>query len=347
MGEHGVNVTLLSVGADMPYFIGYEAMPTERLTVLVVRRDETPVLLIPRLEVPRVAAGEFEILTWDEIDDPIDLAAGVAGKPESVAVGDHMWSSFLIGFRKRWPNASWLAASQLTSDLRLRKEPGEVEALRQAAQGVDRAMARIPSEVVFAGRSERQIAGQLQEMTVEEGHDRAEFAIVGSGPNSASPHHEPGARIVTEGDMVVCDFGGRWGGYYSDSTRTFVVGEPTAEQTEVHSVVLAANEAGRQAIRPGVLCEEIDSAARTVIADAGYADYFIHRTGHGIGLEIHEHPYMVLGNDQALEPGMAFSIEPGVYLPNYFGVRIEDIVVCEEDGVNSLNESSRTLNTVA
>ena len=346
MGEKQVDAVVLSVGADLPYFTGYEAMPSERLTAFVVRADAEPLLVVPALEVPRIPDGPYEIRSWDETEDPVGIAASTID-PSRVAVGDHMWSIFLTRLQKEWIHADWLPASEVIQDLRIIKDAGEIDLLRRAAQALDRAMARIPSEVVFAGRSERQIAGQLQEMTVEEGHDQAEFAIVGSGPNSASPHHEPGARIVTEGDMVVCDFGGRWGGYYSDSTRTFVVGEPTAEQTEVHSVVLAANEAGRQAIRPGVLCEEIDSAARTVIADAGYADYFIHRTGHGIGLEIHEHPYMVLGNDQALEPGMAFSIEPGVYLPHNFGVRIEDIVVCEKEGVNSLNESSRTLNSVA
>jgi Xaa-Pro aminopeptidase len=203
-------------------------------------------------------------------------------------------------------------------------------------------MARIPSEVVFGGSTESQIARRLREMTVEEGHDRAEFAIVGSGPNSASPHHEADSRIVTEGDMIVCDFGGRWGGYYSDSTRTFVVGQPTPKQAEVHSVVLAANEAGRQAVRPGVSCEEIDSAVRMLIADAGYGDEFIHRTGHGIGLEVHEEPYIVEGNGLSLEPGMAFSIEPGIYLRDEFGVRVEDVVVCSDNGVESLNESDRS-----
>ena len=207
-------------------------------------------------------------------------------------------------------------------------------------------MERIPAEVAFAGHTETEVARYLAALTVEEGHDEAEFTIVASGPNGASPHHHPGDRVIEVGDLVVCDFGGRHSGYYSDSTRTFVVGEPGADQTEVHEVVRAANEAGREAIAPGVPCQEIDRAARKVVDDAGFGEYFIHRTGHGIGLEVHEHPYIVEGNEQRLEPGIAFSVEPGIYLPGRFGVRIEDIVVCSDDGVESLNQSHRELISV-
>lgn len=342
MAESDVDVTLLSVGADLPYFTGYEAMASERLTVLVVARTGDPVLFVPLLEAPRVDPGEFEVRPWGETDDPVALAAGVAD-PSRVAVGDHMWSVFLTGFLKEWTGADWLPASELTRDLRIRKDDAEVELLRRAAQGVDRVMARIPEEVSFAGRTEGDVVRDLAGLTVEEGHDTAEFGIVASGPNGASPHHHGGDRVIQQGDMVVCDFGGRRGGYYSDSTRTFVVGEPSAEQTGIHSVVLAANEAGREVVVPGVACEDVDRAAREVVADAGYADYFIHRTGHGIGLEVHEHPYMVEGNDRVLEAGMTFSVEPGIYLPDRFGVRIEDIVVCTDDEVESLNQSERGL----
>jgi D-alanyl-D-alanine dipeptidase len=207
-------------------------------------------------------------------------------------------------------------------------------------------MSRIPAEVAFAGRTESDVARYLAALTVEEGHDQAEFTIVASGPNGASPHHHPGDRVIEQGDLVVCDFGGRRSGYYSDSTRTFVVGEPSREQGEVHDVVRAANQVGRDTIAPGVPCQEIDRAARAVVEDAGYGEFFIHRTGHGIGLEVHEHPYLVEGNDQALEPRMVFSVEPGIYLPGRFGVRIEDIVVCTHDGGESLNESHRSLVSV-
>ena len=346
MADRGVDAVLLSVGADLPYFTGYEATQTERLTVLIVRQEGEPVLFVPELEVPRIKPGDFEVRTWGETDDPVSLASGVGGSPSKVAVGDHMWSTFLVRFQKVWAHASWLPASDLTSALRMIKDAEEIGLLREAAHGVDRVMARIPAEVRFAGRTEREVSRQLSEMTIEEGHDFAEFAIVASGPNGASPHHEPGDRVIQDGDLVVCDFGGRQGGYYSDSTRTFSIGEPSAEQVEVHETVRAANAAGREAVAPGVLCLEIDRAARKVIEEAGYGEFFIHRAGHGIGLEVHEHPYMVEGNEVPLEVGMTFSVEPGIYLPGSYGVRIEDVIVCADEGVDNLNDSDRRLPTV-
>ncbi|HEX6222079.1 MAG TPA: Xaa-Pro peptidase family protein, partial [Acidimicrobiia bacterium] len=290
MEEHGVDVTVLSVGADLPYFTGYEAMPSERLTVLIVRSDGEPVLFVPELEAARVEAGELEVRPWGEVDDPVGLAVRVAGSPNSVAFGDHMWSVFLTRFQSHWTDASWVPASELTTPLRMRKDSEEIQLLRRAAQAVDRVMARAPLEIQFSGRTEREVARELRDMTIDEGHDVAEFAIVASGPNGASPHHHPGDRVIGEGDLVVCDLGGRLGGYYSDSTRTFSVGEPSDRQTEVHAVVEAANEAGRVAVEPGVPCQDVDRASRQVVIDAGYGDFFIHRTGHGIGLEVHEHP---------------------------------------------------------
>lgn len=343
LAGRGVDVALLSVGADLPYFTGYEAMPSERLTVLVVPALSEPVLFVPELEAPRVEPRWYEMRPWGETEEPVELAASMLANPSTVAVGDHMWSVFLTRFIKEWPHASWIPASEMTSELRVRKDADEIELLRQAAHAVDRVMARVPDEIVFKGHSESDVARRLAQLTVDEGHDSAEFTIVASGPNGASPHHHPGARVIEEGDLVVCDYGGRWEGYYSDSTRTFVVGGPTDEQEAVHAAVEAANQAGRRAVAPGVACQDIDRAARAVIDDAGYGEYFIHRTGHGIGLEVHEHPYMVEGNDRPLEPGMTFSVEPGVYLPGRFGVRVEDIVVCTDEGIESLNRSDRVL----
>jgi Xaa-Pro aminopeptidase len=254
-----------------------------------------------------------------------------------------MWSVFLTRFQTRWPDAAWVPASDLTGALRIRKDAGEVALLRSAAEAVDRVMTAIPGKVGFRGRTEKAIGRDLAELLVAEGHDEAMFTIVASGPNGASPHHDPGQRVVEPGDLIVCDIGGRIGGYYSDCTRTFVVGDPAPEPSEAHAAVLAAGEAGKAAIRPGVACQEVDRAARQVITDAGLGDYFIHRTGHGIGLEVHEDPYMVEGNEAVIEPGMAFSVEPGVYLPGRFGVRIEDIVVCDELVADVLNSSTRDL----
>jgi Xaa-Pro aminopeptidase len=347
MSEIGVGATLLSVGADLPYFTGYEAMPTERLTMLVVPVVGDPILFIPRLEAPRVVAGDFEMLAWDETDDPVALVAKAASGAERALIGDHTWSVFLVGLQKELPDISWAPASTVTKQLRMRKDRGEIEALRSAAHGVDRVLARVPGEVVFAGRTEVEVANDLRRMTVEEGHEMAAFAIVASGPNGASPHHEPEQRVIEPRDLAICDFGGRYEGYYSDVTRTFSVGDPTQEQVEIHAVVAAANAAGQSAVGPGVPCQEVDRATRYVVVEAGYGEYFIHRTGHGIGLEVHEHPYLVEGNDLGLEAGMTFSIEPGIYLPGQLGVRIEDIAVCTETGIDALNRADRNLVVVA
>jgi Xaa-Pro aminopeptidase len=343
MGETGIDAVLLTAGADMPYFSGYSAMPLERITAFVVGREEDPTLFVPRLEAPRVAKGNFEIVAWGETDDPIGLVVKRLGSSSTVAVGETMWSSFLLDFQSRMGGVEWSVASDLTRELRMRKEPGEIDRLRRAAEATDRVLARIPSEVQFAGRAQSAVAADFARMTVEEGHDRSWFTIIASGPDSASPHHETGSRQIEEGDMVVCDFGGIIDGYCSDVTRTFVVGAPTPKQQEVHDIVVSANVAGRAAIAPGVSCQEIDAAARRVIEDGGYGRYFIHRTGHGIGLEGHEHPYIVEGNDLALEAGMTFSVEPGVYIPGEFGVRVEDIVACGRESVDDLNRADRSL----
>jgi Xaa-Pro aminopeptidase len=200
--------------------------------------------------------------------------------------------------------------------------------------------------VRFAGRRELDVAADLAESLRAHGHETVEFTIVGSGPNGASPHHEAGEREIRPGDAVVLDFGGRMAGYCSDITRTVVVGEPEPELVRVHGIVRAAQQAGVEAVAPGVPCEAVDAAARAVIEEAGFGEAFMHRTGHGIGLDVHEPPYIVAGNRTPLEPGMTFSVEPGIYLAGRFGVRIEDIVAVTRDGVERLNEAPRELATV-
>lgn len=347
MGEGGVDVVLLTAGSDLPYFSGYTAMPLERITAFLVPLSGRPTMFVPRLEAARVRPGDFEVAAWDETDDPIGMIVSGIPNSSAVAVGETMWSAFLLEFQDRLDRVDWSVATSLTRELRMRKEPEEIDRLRRAAEATDRVIARIPGEVRFSGRSQSEIAADFARMTVEEGHDRAWFTIIASGPDSASPHHETGSRIVEVGDMVVCDFGGVIDGYHSDVTRTFVVGEPTDRQVEVHEVVRLANEAGRDAVAPGVGCAQIDRAARAVIEEAGYGEYFIHRTGHGIGLEGHEHPYVVEGNDIGLETGMTFSVEPGIYIPGAFGVRIEDIVACGEASVDDLNRAPRDLVSVS
>jgi Xaa-Pro aminopeptidase len=342
MERQGVDGFLLSSGSDLPYFTGYEAMPLERLTMLVVPLTSDPILVVPQLEAPRVKPGPFAIRSWAETEDPLDIVADLCQGSTSIAISDQTWSVFLLGLQALLPSAAFRSATPITRTLRAKKDSAEVEFLRRAAAGADRVSAHLAG-LKFSGHTEREISRLVTRMTVEEDHDQALFWIVASGPNSASPHHEPTDRVIQPGDLVVVDFGGKHRGYCSDTTRTFSVGEPDPQQVEVHAAVRAAQEAATAAVAPGVSAEEIDRVARRTITDAGYGEYFIHRTGHGIGLEGHEHPYLVEGNSEKLEPGMCFSIEPGIYLPDRFGVRIEDIVTVTEVGVESLNRANRDL----
>ncbi|HJR90907.1 MAG TPA: Xaa-Pro peptidase family protein [Acidimicrobiia bacterium] len=344
MKAAGIDALLVSVGPDLPYLTGYEAMPLERLTMLVLTSSGAS-LVVPRLEAPRVAPGPFETRPWRETEDPVDIVAGMIRSAGSVAIGDHTWSVFLLGLQERLNRARFSSATPITSALRMRKERAEIELLRRAARATDRVAARLV-DVRMSGMTERQLSRVVGAWTVEEGHDVDTFKIVASGPNGASPHHEPTDRVIEEGDMVVIDFGGRLAGYCSDMTRMFVVGQATPEQAEVHDVVQVAQRTAVDAVQPGAAAAEIDEAARSVIEEAGYGDHFIHRTGHGIGLEGHEEPYIIETNQSPVEPGMAFSIEPGIYLPGRFGVRIEDIVVVTEDGVEPLNRADHELITV-
>ncbi|HSM02727.1 MAG TPA: Xaa-Pro peptidase family protein [Acidimicrobiia bacterium] len=346
MADRGVDVALLSVGADLPYFTGYEAMQTERLTMLVVPRDAEAMLVVPLLEAPRVAIrGAFTTRAWGETEDPIAIVAGVAQGAASIVIADPTWSVFLLALQETLHGASFGSATPLTRELRMRKEPEEIEWLRHAGAGTDRVVDRL-GEIRFAGRKERDVAADIAAMTVAEGHDLSTFTILASGPNSASPHHETGSRVIEEGDAIVLDFGGRAHGYHSDTTRTLHVGPPGDRFVEAYAVLEEAQAAGRAAVEPGVAAQDIDRATRAIIDDAGYGEFFIHRTGHGIGLEGHEHPYIVEGNDLPMESGMTFSIEPGIYVPGEFGMRIEDIVAVSPDGVDELNHSDRGLRVV-
>jgi Xaa-Pro aminopeptidase len=342
MVEQQAEVMLLSIGADLPYLTGYQAMPLERLTMLVVGVDSEPVLVVPQLEAPRVEPGPFALRPWGETEDPLAMVAEMCRGAGAIAIGDQTWSVFLLGLQAQLPTAAFRSATPITRTLRAKKDSREVEFLRRAATGADRVSAHLAG-LKFSGHTEQEISRLVTRMTLEEDHDQALFWIVASGPNSASPHHEPTDRVIEPGDLVVVDFGGKHRGYCSDTTRTFSVGEPDAQQVEVHAAVRAAQEAATAAVAPGVSAEEIDQIARRTITDAGYGEYFIHRTGHGIGLEGHEHPYLVEGNSEKLEPGMCFSIEPGIYLPDRFGVRIEDIVTVTDVGVESLNQANRAL----
>jgi Xaa-Pro aminopeptidase len=345
MERRGVAALLIGPSADLRYLTGYEALPLERLTLLVVPAAGDPVLVVPELERARAedsgAGAVAEIVTFGEIDDPYaPVRAALRGDVERLAVGDRMWATFLLSLQESFPDASFSRVSAITAPLRSRKDADEIDALRRAGAGADRVARGLAGERA-SGRTEREVAAWIRDALVAEGHDRINFAIVASGPNAASPHHEPTTRALRTGDALVCDFGGTVDGYCSDITRTFVVGEPTAEFAQAYGVLSKAQDAAVSAVSPGVTAASVDAAARDVIADAGYGERFIHRTGHGIGLEEHEEPYIVAGNDAGLEPGMAFSVEPGIYVRGRFGMRIEDIVVVTGEGVERLNNAPR------
>jgi Xaa-Pro aminopeptidase len=336
-------------------------MPLERLTLLVVPAvDDAPLTLIaPRLEAtpartcPAAATGALTVATWTETEDPMTLVASVLTKAlgreaAAVAVSDGLRAAFVLGLQGTLAGARFSLASAVLRRIRMPKDDEEIALLRAAAQAADRVVAAIVAGPLV-GRTEEDVAREVRDRLVDEGHDGAAFWIVASGPNSASPHHEPGSRRIGAGEAVVIDIGGTLGGYGSDITRTVWVSGgnsalgPHPDFVALYDVLRDAQAAATAAVRPGVPCERIDAVARDRIDAAGFGAQFFHRTGHGIGLEGHEDPYIVAGNAESLGEGMTFSVEPGIYLEGRFGARIEDIVVCGEDGPIVLNELARDL----
>ena len=324
----------------------------ERLTCLVVPADGPPALVVPRLEEPlaRHELGELidglELVTWDETDDPIGLVRRLVGGAMRVAVQDQMWARFALLLRAELDPAQLVEAGPTMSALRSVKEPEEIERLRRAAAAADEAMAAILDERL-SGRTEADVSARIRDLLLAAGHETAEFGIVASGPNAASPHHSPGDRVIERGDAIVLDIGGSLAGYASDTSRTAFVGDPPAEFADLYDVLREAQAAACVAAVPGISGADLDAVARTIIAEAGYGDAFLHRTGHGIGMETHEEPYVVASNHDPLVAGNAFSVEPGIYIRDTWGARIEDIVVCTPDGPERLNRTSTELAIVS
>lgn len=369
----GLAALLVGVGPDLRYLTGYVAMPLERLTMLVVPADGPFTIVVPRLELdparrsPAVVTGAVATATWEETDDPFAIvarlaldgvgSAGAAGRGGAaigarLAVSDRLWASHLLRLQATLPGASFAAASGVMRQLRIVKDADEAALLRIAARAADRVVAQIAAGRLV-GRAEADVSREVRERLLAEGHELAEFAIVASGPNSASPHHEASDRVIGAGDPIVLDIGGALDGYGSDVTRTLWVtgGDaghgPDAEFRHLYDVVRRAHSEASHGVWPGAIAEGIDALARGVIAEAGYGPNFIHRLGHGIGLEGHEDPYLVAGNREPLRVGMAFSIEPGIYLEGRYGARLEDIVLCATDGPDFLNEAPRELHVVS
>lgn len=342
-----LGAALLTPGPDLRYVTGYDAPELERLTCLVIPAEAAPFMVVPRLELPAAQAAGVggrgvELIAWHETDDPYAVVARRLGRVRTVALADRMWATMVLRLRAALPGVQQVEAGPLLRRLRMRKSAAEVAALTEAAAAIDRVHEQMPA-LLRPGRTEREVGADIAAAMTAEGHARADFVIVGSGPNAASPHHDLSGRRLRRGDAVVVDIGGTMpSGYCSDCTRTYAIGQPPGEFLAYYAVLQSAQEAACAAVWPGTKAEAVDAAAREPITEAGYGEFFIHRTGHGIGLETHEEPYIVAGNAEPLDTGMAFSVEPGIY-PGPHGARIEDIVVCTDQGASRLNRVTREL----
>jgi Xaa-Pro aminopeptidase len=346
----GLDGLLVTPGPELFWLTGYRPTAiTERLTVLVLVPDREPTLLVPALERPdaegAVGAPSLTMVDWADGEDPFAKAGALLRDQATMGISDSAWAMHLLGLQNALPGSSYRSLTQSLPMLRAVKDANEMARLTAAGAAADATYEQILG-VRFAGRKETDVAADLARLLREFGHEQVDFTVVGSGPNGANPHHEAGERTIEVGDAVVLDFGGLMYGYGSDTSRTVCVGEPSAHVRAVHEIVRVAQQAGVEAVRPGVACQEVDRAARKVITDAGYGERFIHRTGHGIGTTTHEPPYMIEGEEQPLVPGMCFSVEPGIYLAGQFGVRIEDIVTVTETGGLRLNNTERDLRIV-
>jgi Xaa-Pro aminopeptidase len=364
IADRAFGALLIGVGPDLRYLTGFVGEPMERLTLLVIPIRGPVSFVVPRLEAakaqatPLAAAGRAEIVPFDETDDALALTARLLAEANSagpgsarpIGISDRLWAMHVLGLQSALPSSRFESAGSVLRDLRQVKDADEMRLLRLAAQAADRTVDAIAAGPLI-GRTEAEISRDIRGRLIDEGHDLADFAIVGSGPNGASPHHDAGERVISAGDPVVLDLGGTLAGYLSDTTRTIWVAgkdgiEPDHEFRRVYDLVREAQARATADVKPGVSPESIDAAARRTIEDAGYGDYFTHRTGHGIGLEVHEDPYIVAGSATPLRPGMTFSVEPGIYLPGRWGVRLENIVACTEDGAEVLNQSGLDMRVV-
>jgi Xaa-Pro aminopeptidase len=340
---------IVTPGSDLVYLTGYNAIPLERITALVIAPDAAPFLVVPRLEISTALASPFgdtgwDVHGWGENDDPYAIIRErIPSLNGAVLVDNHMWAERVLTIQKEFPQASIALAAPILAEIRMRKTPYELDALREAAAAIDRVHARV-AQVLRAGRSEADVARDISEMIIAEGHQSVDFVIVASGPNGASPHHEVSDRVIQLGDPVVVDIGGTMpSGYCSDCTRTYSVGDPGSAYRERYAALQLAQEKSTRAVSNGAISHDIDAAGRNELESHDLAQYFIHRTGHGIGLDTHEEPYIGIDNPTVIEENMVFSIEPGFYIDGVHGARIEDIVICTANGPESINKQTRDL----
>lgn len=346
IADAGIDWLLIGPSADLIYLSDYDAHGSERLNLLMIPAEGSPSLVVPTLESFLVGkAGELAALhPWNDGENPIDLVKSIIGAEpgKRIAVGNHLWSAFLLRIQNALPGNAWEEAVPILRSMRMNKDGIEEQKLFEAARRTDEAWEEFLTSGPISGLTETEAMTRLATITEARGVKNV-WGICASGPNSASPHHHTGDRVIQPGDAVIFDWGGEYEHYFSDVTRTTFIGEPTEEFVRVYDIVRAANQATLDAVKPGVSLQELDRAARTLITDAGYGPAFLHRVGHGLGMEVHEEPYLVEGNELPLEVGMVFSDEPGIYLEGKFGVRIEDSVICTPEGGKRLNEATRDL----
>ncbi|MDK8680498.1 M24 family metallopeptidase [Corynebacterium accolens] len=347
--QQGIDLLLIGTGPDFAYLTGSWVSSHERLTVLAVPQSGTPWIVSPNTDITDIKSApvgklDVELRGWNDGDNPYELALEGAASIKKVALGQSLTADHILQFQGLVSDADYVLATYALAELFTRKDEAEIAELRKAGQAIDAVHAKVP-ELLQPGRTEAEVAHELEKLILEE-HSIIDFVIVGSGPNGANPHHSFSDRKLAAGEPVVVDLGGTLpSGYHSDCTRTYVVGGDLSQAPQdfqdAYAVLYDAQAAARAAAKPGSTAEEIDGVARKAIADAGWGDKFVHRTGHGIGLSTHEEPFIMEGNDLALEEGMAFSIEPGIYLEGQWGMRLEDIVVLTKDGYESLNVVER------
>lgn len=346
MTARGIDYLCIGPSADLFYLLGLDAHLSERMNLLVIPQTGKPTYVVPVLEAPLVQdrAELATIARWTETEQPAELAGRTLGDVtgKRIAVSDQLWSVFLLRLQKVATGAEWEPATEVMRALRMTKDAYEIDRMREVSRLTDEAWHEFIEGGPLSGLTERQAMDRLTALMTKRGVE-AKFGICASGPHSASPHHHTGNRVIQHGDVIVFDWGGTLDGYHSDITRTVVIGEPSDEFRTVYDIVRRANQATLEAVKPGTPCERLDEIARTIISDAGYGPQFLHRVGHGLGLDVHEDPYLVAGNETPLAPGMIFSDEPGIYLEGKFGVRIEDSVLVTESGGERLNNATREI----
>ncbi len=351
----GLPAVALNPGPTLTYLTGAHFHLMERPVVFLVAAGQTPAMVLPELEMLKVEQMPYPVQAfaygespseWEKAFRSAAQALGLGAKRVGVEAGRMRLLEYRF-LQAAAPRAEFVDAGHILTSLRLQKEPQEVEAMRKAVQTAQAALeATLP--LIRIGMTEKELARELTLQLFRHGSEpELPFApIVSGGPNAANPHASPSARQLQPGDLLVIDWGASVDGYISDLTRTFAVGEVSEEAAHIHRVVQQANAAGRAAGRPGVPCAEVDRAARTIIEEAGYGKFFTHRTGHGIGMEAHEEPYMRGDNQQLLAPGMTYTVEPGIYLAGQNGARVEDNMLVTEDGCESLSDMPREMRVV-